>query len=729
MTRFWMAVAGAGACALAACGGGGDSRGAANVAQLAAAPQATGPRVAQGDAVPESLSAGSAVAKADEASPGDPQRPLAQSAFPREHTYQFFSANGTEQVLRLDFQSRRFELLGASASISGAFSEDASEPGTFVLSSPRDSGAYNTARFRRVGDTVIGAFPVRPAYASAQALDVLPFIAARNFVTDGAAIDGYYAALETNRASTGLAGGGLISTLITGAGTRMQTCMGSGPYTLESCPNGLGRTYVLQQRGDLWHATSTATPSDQFDFRIALVNNEKIYVSDGVFRDLVDLGGPSRTGLRVGVAATSAQWPLTYGTGTVGNGRWGRYALDGAQLEAAFTDAAGTTGAITAATWTPAGSSPNTLPGVATLSFGAGSVSGYAVQNRTVFLAWAAPPGTSPGLSIAQIAGTRPDSRNGEYTAFGLTGNRYKLQIDFDGGTYSLTDGATQQSTGIVRRALQGAAAVGASEFVRTDSATAPTVSQFVVDVFAISGSLPTAAPGGLGTEPTPFVAARNFVTTQPGLSALSTLYAYTLSTSPSGVPLQMPSGMGFRQSGTVLLECVHMLYVPGTPLESCPADMLKSYGVSPGAETGTWRATASDGSFFDFQVARIGADLVFLQAANRVFRIGMGVAAPWRNIGALGVSQSYGPYDPSYLAIESTLCTASTCSAMQFTSTSGQVPPVFALSAVTYGLAPAIRFSPADTTAYVHHQGQNTLIRHRGGNGRHLFVGFGQGF
>ncbi|MDI3384161.1 hypothetical protein ACFPPF_00755 [Xenophilus aerolatus] len=656
-------------------------------------------------------------------------RPLALSSFSRENTYQFFSANGTEQVLRLDFQSRRFELLGASASVSGAFSEDASEPGTFVFTSPRDSGSNNTARFRQVGDTVIGAFPVRPAYASAQTLEVLPFIAARDFVTEGAAIDGYYAALETNRVSTGFGGGGLISTLITGAGTRMQTCMASGPYTLESCPNGLGRTYVLQQRGDLWHATSIATPSDQFDFRIALVNGEKIYVSGGVFRELVDLGGQARTGLRVGVAATSVEWPLTYGPGAVGNGRWGRYALDGAKLEAAFTDAGGNTGAITAAAWTPAGSFPSALPGVAVLGFGAGSTSGYAVQNRTVFLAWAAPPGTVPGLSIAQIAGTRSDSRNGQYTAFGLTGHRYRLQIDFDRGAYSLTDGGTQQSSGIVRRALQGAAAAGASEFVRTDSATAPTVSQFVVDAFAISGSLPTAAPGGAGSEPTPFVAARDFVTAQSGLSALSTLYAYTLSTSPSGFPLQMSSGMGFRQSGTVLLECVHLLYVPGTPLEACPADRLNSYSVSPGADAGTWRALASDDSFFDFQVARIGADLVFLQAANNVFRIGMGVAAPWRNIGALGVSQSYGPYDPSYIAIESALCTTATCSAAQFTSTSGQTLPWFVLSALTYDLAPAIRFSPADTTSYVHHQGRNTLIRHRGGNGRHLFVGFGQAF
>lgn len=725
MKKFRMAFATA-ACTLVACGGGGDSHGTGASLQPAIPSQATTSPKADTSAAAANTERDPAALKSGDAPPNDAMRPLAQSPFPREHTYRFFSASGTEQMLRLDLKSRRFELLGASASVSGTFSEDASEPGTFVFASPRNSSTYNTARFKLVGGMVIGAFPVRPAYAAAQALEVLPFIAARDFVTDGASIDGSYAPLEINRASTGTAGGGVISTRITEAGTRMTTCMSSSPYTIESCPSGLSRTYMLQQSGDLWHATSTATPSDQFDFRIAMVNGEKIYLSTGVFRDLIDLGGPARTGLRVGVPATSTQWPLTYGTGAVGNGRWGRYALDGTRLTATSTDFAGSTVTVAAAVATPAGSSSITLPGVASLSFGSGSLTGYAVQNRTLFLAWGAPPGMAASLSIAQITGTGSDSRNGQYAAFGLTGRRYELRIDFDAGTYALTDGATLQSSGNVRKAQQGAASLGAYEFVRTDSTVAPTVSQFVADSLAISGSLPIATPDGAGLEPTPFVAARSFVTAQSDLSALSTLYAYTLSTR-SGVPFQIPSALGFRQSGSVLLECVFVMYVPGTPLEACPAEALVSYNVTPGATAGTWHAAAENGTSFNFQVGRIGADLVLLQAGDDVFRIGMGVAEPWRNMGAIGVSQSYGPYDPSYLAIESTLCTSALCSAMQFTPTSVLVP-TFNISPVTYSTAPAIRFTPADTTSYVHHQGHNVLIRHRGGNGRKLFVGFGQG-
>jgi hypothetical protein len=725
MNDIRTALAAGAMCLLIACGGGdGSSGGGALLASgsLSSASERETPAVQGVTTAPDNAAA---IAKTAGGASGDAVRPLAQSAYSRDHTYRFFSANGTEQVLRLDFQSRRFELLGASASVSGSFNEDPTESGSFVFVSPRSSGTYATARFRVAGDTVVGAFPVRPAYGPAQALETLPFIAPRDFVSDAAEIDGSYAPLETNRASTGTAGGGVISTRITDAGTRMTICMSSSPYTIESCPNGLTRTYVLQQSGDLWHAASTTAPADNFDFRIAKVNGEKIYLSVGVYRDLMDLGGPARTGLRVGVPATSASWPLTYGIGAVGDGRWGRYALDGTQLTATSTDATGTTATLTAAT-TPAGNFSRALPAVAALNPGAGSPTGYAVQNRTLFLAWGAAPGTGPGLSIAQITGTNSDSRNGSYVAFGLTGRRYGLRVDFDAGTYTLTDDATLHASGIVRRAQQGGAALGAYEFVRTDSGAAPTVSQFSASTLALSGSLPIAAPGSSSLEPTGFVAARSFVDAQSELSAMTTLYGYTLSTR-SDVPFQASSGLGFRQSGKVLLECVNMLYVPGTPLETCPSGQLMAYNVSAGPTAGTWHAAAGDGRSFDFQVGRIGADLILLQAGSDVFRVGLGVAEPWRNMGAIGVGQSYGPYDPSYLAIESTLCTPALCSAMQFTPSSTLVP-TFSLSGVTYSNAPALRFSPAGTTSYVHHQGRNVLIRHRGGNGRHLFVGFGQG-
>lgn len=643
MTRFWMAVAGAAACALAACGGGGDSNGAGNVMQWAAAPQSAGSPTADGHALPESLLGDPAVAKAGEASTGDPLRPLAQSPFLREHTYQFFSANGTKQVLRLDFQSRRFELLGASASVSGTFNEDASESGTFLFDSQRNNVSYNTARFRMAGGAVIGAFPVTPAYPIGPPFEILPFIALNKFVTDAASIDGSYAPLETSRTSTvGFAsGGGVISTEITDAGTRMTTCVASTPYPIAYCPTGLTRSYTVRQSGDVWHATSTSDNQDQIDFVISLIGGERVFVSVGTFRDLRSLGAPERKGLRIGVPAGSDAWPLSFGIGATIGSAWGRYALDGTTLRVDAVDTTGQPRIVDARVGESM--APYYLPAVRALTFGAGAYGGYAIQNKTLYIAWGAPAGMPTGLSIATASGNRTDSRTADYVAFGLDGRRYAMHLDFDARTYFVSNSAgAVVGSGTVR--------AGPGWGYELHDATGAGRSSAALSAFngAVIGSLPLADPASGAIRQVPFVAAREFVTAQQELSALPMLYAYWFSTG-QGASNPPPVTQTLGAAGTSMAVCA-WLPPDGVSSVPCPAQGLHTLIVTPGERAGAWTASApgaAPGSGEEFYVARIGKDLVYLSAQGGTFKIGLDISPSsrvWGMMSTTGVQATASP-------------------------------------------------------------------------------------
>ncbi|PZU73557.1 MAG: hypothetical protein DI530_17335 [Sphingomonas sp.] len=601
--------------------------------QLAGEPRSAGSTTSDGDAVLVPSPGNSVVAKAGGESPGGSLRPLAQSPFPREHTYQFFSANGTKQVLRLDFQSRRFELLGASASVSGTFAEDASEPGTFMFASDRNTLGYNTARFRMAGGAVIGAFPVAPAYAKGPPFQILPFIAVNGFVTDAASLDGSYAPLETNRTSTGLAGGGVISTEITEAGTRMTTCIASTPYAIAYCPSGLARTYAVRQNGDLWHATNSSDTRDQFDFAIGLVGGERVFLSVGAFRDLMSMGAVERTGLRVGVPAGADAWPLSFGTGAAVGGAWGRYALDGTTLRVDAVDTTGQTKSIGARVGESM--APYFLSAVRAVTFGSGAYGGYAVQNKTLFVAWGAPAGLPAGLSIATVSGAGTDSRTGDYTAFGLDGQRYAMRLDFDARNYSVANSAGALAGSGTVQALAGWG------YELRDAASA-TRSSVALSAFnsAVIGSLPLVDPASGAVRQVPFVAARDFVTAQPELGTLPMVYAYWFSAG-QGTSNPPPVTQTLGADGTSMSVCA---WLPPDGLSSvpCPVQGQQNLIVTRGERPGAWRANApgaAPGSGEEFYLARIGGDLVYLSAQDGTFKIGLDISPSARAWGATSTS------------------------------------------------------------------------------------------
>ncbi|HZF86728.1 MAG TPA: hypothetical protein VE084_24670, partial [Burkholderiaceae bacterium] len=469
--------------------------------------------------------------------------------------------------------------------------------------------------------------------------------AANTFVTEGSQIDGSYAPLEINRAPTGEVGGGVISTRIMNGGTRMTTCMSSTPYTIETCPSGVLRTYTLQQNGDIWHATSTVNSRDQFDFSVALIGGERVYLTAGTFRDLMDLGGPERTGLRVGMPAINEDWPLSLGTGVSVGGSWGNYALDGLRLRATVADPWGQLRAVV--TTVQASSVGYFLPNVRSLK--STDFAGYAIQNKSLFLAWGAPSGWQPALSVAQVAGVTPDKRTGSYLAFGFDGQLYSLQFDFGARTYA----ASREDGAPVGNGTMNSASAFAGYQLRDTAMTSPSSEAIVVAANdSVIGNLPLVDPSNGIVRRVPFVAVRNFVTQQRDLTVLPSMYAYWFSPD-LGVANLPPVYQSIGPAGASMAICP---WIPpdGAPSEPCPAQSVQTMVIAPGARPGAWRATRLDapsGSGEDFYVARIGADYVYLSAANGMFKIGLdtSTSAPhWGTIATSGTQAAASSTLPS---------------------------------------------------------------------------------
>lgn len=635
--------------------------------------------------------------------------PLAIAPFTRANTYRFLSGNGKEQVLRLDFEHRRYELLGANASTAGTFEEDPGEPGTFILDNARTAGNYNTARFRLTGGAVIGAFPVPKPYANPTQFETLPFIAVNDVVTDGADIDGNYSLLETSRTSLGM-GGGLLTMRISGGGALMTTCTG-GNYWPDACPEVFRRSYVVSRQGDAWHATAntSANPRDDFDFRIARIAGEKVYVDAGTHRDLLESTQYERTGLRIGMPSADF-WPQSRGKGTATGSAWGVYSIDGYTLTTTAVDSTGQQRRVEAKVSEGTTAFPSLFPPIRTLTFAGSDRNGYAMQNNALLLAWA-PAGVQAGLSIALASGVHPDVRTGDYTLFGVNGRRYLLRLNLEGRAYSVLDAlGAPVATGAFRPTL------GVSSFEWIDPATSAGKGYFTAANDAMVGSIPLPDASSGTTSLVAFVAARSFLTTQAELSALSRIYGYWLMLG-SGAPSLPPVNQSIDANGTSMQVCMWMFPV-GVSTVPCPPEGIQTLSIVPAARPGAWLAAgpnAQPGTGEEFYVARIGGDLVYLSAAGGIFKIGLDIspsAPAWKTMSTAGINvATNSPWAPStaqfscmYTNLDGQ--TIDTC--YRFLSTQSEMLPMNSGGSST---GPARTITPGAGIAYTIHQGRSLLV------------------
>ena len=708
------------AAALSACGGGGDSGAAPTALTTATKKLRTGHTAAvSGHSEDQSQLATKAGNGADPA-----LRPLAASRFSRANAYHVYAANGSKKLLRLDFDSRQYEMLDSvGQSTSGGFSEDASEPGTYVFASSRIESTTNTARFRVTQGAIVGAFPFEKPWSSPTVYPVVPFVAASNFVGNAAELDGEYNRLGISLSSNGTTDSQILPLRISGGGTVLEMCFDNVIYRMELCPTGSKRTYTIAPSADsVWTATS-ASPNDFLQFRMARINGQNVWLSGG-WTDAAPNTHVFRVGLKDGPDWLSTDRYL----GTATDGSWGSSSLSGTTSTRTGVTPDGTTIA-----WNFPVSSWGTLvpPGLRGVNAN-GTDKFLATKNSALsVVVGTRNPSTRGYIQIGLFKEkTVGDTRSGGYTLFSTNGQRYSLQIDFDAGTYELSDGAAYLSSGRVHVAAQGEALPGTYEFRSPTMAPGLNVARFVATQDALVGAIPVPVPGTALPEPRPFLAARSFVTNQAELSALKSIPASRLVT--TGIGAGWPGTFfNINATGALLSECNDMIVFARFMMDLCPVERIISHNITSGGSAGVWHAD-SGGSAppFDFQVARIGADLVFLRAGAGIFSIGLDAtptSPAWREVIANGSVYDSGlglTEYPAYSAFEAISCTPTSCLAMQFAAAQTMLPAFFFASSPTT-TPPSVKFTSYPTTTYLLHQGHRLMIRYGGGNtSQHIFIG-----
>ncbi|MDR6886599.1 MULTISPECIES: hypothetical protein [Variovorax] len=550
----------------------------------------------------------------------------------RNGIYRVYAANGTQQQLALDFEAASYTMtdhLGQAES--GSFSEDFTEPGTYVFASSRITSPANTSRFRIMTDAVIGAFPFQVAYSDPVSYAAQPFVAARDFVTTAAQLDGTYNRFSITRSPGSVQDSSILAIRLSGGGTTLDICNDSIIYKIDLCPATSKRTYAVTAGADnTWVATNVSNGSDVANFRMARVGGQNVYLAAGINAT------PAVQFLRIGLS-DSSNWPATRGVGASTTGSWGSNLIDTANSVRAATNIDGTYGTLTMPVGGTFPLQPEGIRGVNSN----GTSKYFAMQNGLLsVLVGARNPNTQGYIQLNLIdSGAAPDARNGRYKVYAANGSRQTLALNLDSKRYEMTDEAGTVASGSF---AEDAAEPGTFVFDSARVTSPVNTARFRLATDTVVGSFPFAlaqvTPVSYGIKP--FVASRTLVKAQAGLDGIYNRLGINLTATTrdsSITQIQVTNG------GTTLYLCNDSgIY----RIDNCPAASVRTYTVSAGPTVDTWHivnvSNPSDSG--NFGIARIGDENVYLSAGvspatptTSVFRIGLPERATWPSVTALG--------------------------------------------------------------------------------------------
>jgi len=558
----------------------------------------------------------------------------------RNGSYRVYAANGTQQQLSVDFDAGSYTMtdnLGAAES--GTFAEDFTEPGTYVFASGRITTAANTSRFRVTTDTIVGAFPFQTAYSSPAAYAAQPFVAARDFVTTAALIDGTYNRFSITRSPGGVQDSTILSMRLSGSGTVLEFCNDSIIYKIDLCPAASKRTYAVTPGvDDAWVATNVANSSDVANFRVARIGGQNVYLGGGVSVS------PAQQFMRIGLPESSS-WPTTRGIGSSTTGSWGTNLISTTSSVRTSTGTDDTFGTLTM----PVDSTAYTNQplGIRGVNF-TGASKYFAMQagELSVLVGARNNTATQGYIQLNLIdTGATPDARNGRYKVYATNGSRQTLALNLDSKRYEMTDAAGTVASGSF---AEDTTEAGSFIFDSSRITSPANTARFRFTTDTVVGAFPFAVaqvtPESYAVRP--FVASRALVKTQAALDGTYNRLGINMTATggdSSITQIQIANG------GTVLYLCNdNVIY----RIDNCPSASVLTYTVSAGTTVDTWRivnvANPSDNG--TFAVARVGGENIYLSAGNvastpprSVFRIGLPERATWPTVIARGGATSGG--------------------------------------------------------------------------------------
>lgn len=555
---------------------------------------------------------------------------------PRNGSYAVYAANGTQLALSIDMNAKRYTMTDpAGESVSGAFTEDFTEPGTYVFDIARVPAAVNLARFRITADAVVGQFPFANAYSNPATYAVQPFVAARAFVTAGAAVDGVYNRLGISHNRDGSVDSQAVPIRISGMGTLLDMCFDNTIYTIDACPTGSKRSYSLAiDANSKWTGTNVTNPDDKIGFRVALINGQNIYLSAG--SSTLD---PDTQVFRLAVPESSS-WPAVTTRGGSTMGTWGRTTLDTTTYVRAASYAEDNYKTLNLPV-TPLASGPEGIRVVTNdtekyhVVQGAGLaiVAGFrTIASTAGYIAFGLVDSGSPG-----------DQRNGRYKVFATNGTQQTLRINLDTKRYEMTDNTGATVAGAI---ADDSAETGTYIFATGRVTNNPyNTARFRVSGDAVVGGFPFVAafagPGIYAVKP--FIAARSFVTRAADLDGTYNQLAVTQSAAGTDSSI---TTLKLQGAGTGMVLCNSNVILA---IDACPAGSQVAYSVGWDAANARWLAIRLDNPDPNqgqvFHMARIGGQNIQLRGAfgasqaSTIFRIGLPESASWPSVTAHGHS------------------------------------------------------------------------------------------
>lgn len=238
----------------------------------------------------------------------------------RNGSYSAYATNGTRQTLALNFDVGTYEWTGSNiATVSGSFTADATQTGTYLFESSRITTAANTARFRVGQDLVVGAFPFAVTQAATESFATQSFVASRALETNQAGLDGTF-----NRFGINVGSAASVSDIsqmkISGGGTVLIRCTHNTIYRVDNCPVASLKTWNISPGtvSGTWNMVDPTAPADAALLAMARIGSEKIFLISG------KLNGDPRTAVfRIGLPE-STQWPTGFGYGSSTTASWGK---------------------------------------------------------------------------------------------------------------------------------------------------------------------------------------------------------------------------------------------------------------------------------------------------------------------------------------------------------------------------------------------------------------------
>lgn len=165
----------------------------------------------------------------------------------RSGTYQLYSTNGQNYALAIDFDDLTYTVDGNGftksatllASADGStfqFTDTQAAQGSTLAAG---TSFTSNAQLRTATDLVIGGFDFGGG--------VMPFIAARKFVTDLSQLSGDYDNFQINYSTSGAGDSRIYTSGFSGA--TMNNCQDNIIYTIENCPSSSVWSYALTIQG------------------------------------------------------------------------------------------------------------------------------------------------------------------------------------------------------------------------------------------------------------------------------------------------------------------------------------------------------------------------------------------------------------------------------------------------------------------------------------------------